>query len=364
MTDMNISNNILMYRKAIGYTQTDLAEFLNISKAAVSKWEQGHSIPDINYLAELSVLFDVTIDELVGFSPKLSKSQIRKIYNDLAAAFGNESYDEVLGRIRNYSKQYYSSYPFLTALTGLLINHLKKAKDPFESIELAETFVERVLTYSDSLYLKERMVFYKAMILIIKEQPEEVSVLLKEFTLPKLPLSSLLAQSYIMTGNIEKAKSTLQVQIYEAIIFILNDLTMLIHFGLYEDIEELIKRGSGLDAAFDMKTLHPNSTLNFYLACAMEQTHDKEQCMYYLNEFLQCVKNLTNEYYLHGDTFFSNIDDWLAELDTGKDAPVNIGFAKEQLIDAVENNDVFKEYENNISFKSFLHNLKTTLEVE
>ena len=61
-----IGKNISSYRKAAGLTQAGLAEKLNYSDKAVSKWERGESIPDVITLTQLADLFDITINELVA----------------------------------------------------------------------------------------------------------------------------------------------------------------------------------------------------------------------------------------------------------------------------------------------------------
>ena len=53
-------------RKSKGYTQEQIAERVNISYQAVSKWENDISSPDISILGELANILDVTIDELLG----------------------------------------------------------------------------------------------------------------------------------------------------------------------------------------------------------------------------------------------------------------------------------------------------------
>ena len=58
--------NIAAYRKRQGLTQAGLAEKLNYSDKAVSKWERGESVPDVLTLVQLSELFGVTIDELMA----------------------------------------------------------------------------------------------------------------------------------------------------------------------------------------------------------------------------------------------------------------------------------------------------------
>lgn len=60
-----IAKNISELRKKQGLTQLELAEKLNYSDKAVSKWERGESIPDVAVLKELADLFGVTLDYLV-----------------------------------------------------------------------------------------------------------------------------------------------------------------------------------------------------------------------------------------------------------------------------------------------------------
>lgn len=53
-------------RKSKGYTQEQIADKVNISYQAVSKWENDISSPDISILGELANILGVTIDELLG----------------------------------------------------------------------------------------------------------------------------------------------------------------------------------------------------------------------------------------------------------------------------------------------------------
>jgi len=60
-----ISKNIAALRSANGMTQIDLAEKLNYSDKAVSKWERAESIPDIFVLKQIADLFSVSVDYLL-----------------------------------------------------------------------------------------------------------------------------------------------------------------------------------------------------------------------------------------------------------------------------------------------------------
>lgn len=62
---MRISDKIIELRKSRGWSQENLAEYMDVSRQSVSKWESGQSIPDIEKIIKLSELFGVTTDYLL-----------------------------------------------------------------------------------------------------------------------------------------------------------------------------------------------------------------------------------------------------------------------------------------------------------
>ena len=62
---MNISQKILLQRKKKGISQEDLANALNVSRQAVSKWESSQSVPDMYKIVALSSYFNITTDYLL-----------------------------------------------------------------------------------------------------------------------------------------------------------------------------------------------------------------------------------------------------------------------------------------------------------
>ena len=61
-----IGINIASYRKRNSLTQAGLAERLNYSDKAVSKWERGESVPDVMTLVQLAEQFDITVNDLLA----------------------------------------------------------------------------------------------------------------------------------------------------------------------------------------------------------------------------------------------------------------------------------------------------------
>ena len=67
---MNLGKTILELRKQKNVTQEELAAELGVTAAAVSKWENGYTLPDILMLCALANYFCVTTDELLGRAKK------------------------------------------------------------------------------------------------------------------------------------------------------------------------------------------------------------------------------------------------------------------------------------------------------
>lgn len=78
---LRIGGNIAAYRKNAGLTQAGLAEKLNYSDKAVSKWERGESIPDVLTLMALAEQFEITVNDLLADPDELptdSDSRLEK----------------------------------------------------------------------------------------------------------------------------------------------------------------------------------------------------------------------------------------------------------------------------------------------
>lgn len=73
----NFSQNLINLRKAKGLTQLELAEKLNYSDKAVSKWEVGSVLPDIETMQSIAEFFGVTVNDLI-YARK--KNVLREFY--------------------------------------------------------------------------------------------------------------------------------------------------------------------------------------------------------------------------------------------------------------------------------------------
>ncbi len=95
-----IAKNISALRIDAGMTQLDLAEKLNYSDKAVSKWERAESVPDVSVLKKIADLFNVPLDYLVR-----TEHEIQEIETDV--------------KIENHQRKY--NYGFITGMCILLV---------------------------------------------------------------------------------------------------------------------------------------------------------------------------------------------------------------------------------------------------
>lgn len=65
-----IAKNLVRLRQQAGLTQLRLAEMLNYSDKAVSKWERGESIPDLRVLIQLAEIYHIKVDDIITEQPE------------------------------------------------------------------------------------------------------------------------------------------------------------------------------------------------------------------------------------------------------------------------------------------------------
>lgn len=77
-----MQNNLIRLRKEAGLSQEELADKLAVSRQAVSKWERGEALPDTDNLIRLAKLYNVSIDEIVGYTPEKGNSADNGNFSD------------------------------------------------------------------------------------------------------------------------------------------------------------------------------------------------------------------------------------------------------------------------------------------
>ncbi len=370
MKEINIAKTIITKRKEKGITQDDLAVYIGVSKASISKWETGQSYPDITFLPQLAAYFNISIDELIGYSPQMTKEDIKKLYRRLSTEFSSQPFDEVLAECRAIIKKYFSCFPLLLQMVILLVNHhmLAQQKETQENLlrEIIGLCV-RIKTESDDVELSKQANSMEAVCYMILQQPQEVLALLDGTMKPILSDDTILANAYYMTGNMQKAKEVLQISTYQHLLNIMGvcPTYLLLHVGEIEKFEEILKRILCISDVFSLDTLNPNSAVQLYLAAAQGYTMqgNVEKALNMLSKYADICTSNFFPLSLHGDDFFDCIDEWFSHLDLGAPPPRDEKLVKESMIQAIMANPVFSALSEQPKFKSIIKTMKLKLRV-
>ena len=363
MGDIRIGEKIAAKRKDKGVTQEELAGFLGVSKPAVSKWESGQSYPDILLLPVIASYFNVTLDELLGYEPQMSKDDVRKMYVSLCQSFATEPFDSAYAKCREYEKKYFSCWSVQFHIGLLYINHamLAKEKTPF-IIEEAIRIFERVANESKDFSLEQQAVDLQGYCYLTLGRPVEAIDLLEDIDDTVMSRRMLLVKAYQMKGDLKKAKSLLQGHIYMQLTGIVGALPDFL--ALYAD--EPIKAKEGLEkiialgGIFGMETMHPVLFVTAYLAAAhIYATQNRmEEALEMIEKYVRLLSAPgLFPLKLHGNAFFDLLDNFWDTLDLGVFPPRSDEVVLQSAKDAILINPVFEPLKSDPRFNQLIKKL-------
>lgn len=104
---MTIGENILRFRKQKGMSQEELANRLNVSRQSISLWETNQTVPQIDYLMELSKIFNVSLDELCSneiIEKEENKNATVDPICEVYFEFSNEKISEIIVAVQRFPR--------------------------------------------------------------------------------------------------------------------------------------------------------------------------------------------------------------------------------------------------------------------
>lgn len=122
---MQFSDKLIQIRREKGYSQEQLANLLNVSRQAVSKWEAGNSLPEIEKLIAIADIFNVSVDYLVRDTMEYREAESTQESN-----MDTQAVLEQLHEIKNsIKKRDIYEYKSKKIIFGLPLVHIKLARN-------------------------------------------------------------------------------------------------------------------------------------------------------------------------------------------------------------------------------------------
>ena len=125
---MEIGKRIRQMRTNKGVTQEDLATYLGVSNQAVSRWETGITMPDINLLPSIALFFGVTIDEIFNPSPEDKLERLRRRFYYTEDYLSDDEFKSALSFLKEQEGVYDDTADIWHLLAQLYLNRIERDK--------------------------------------------------------------------------------------------------------------------------------------------------------------------------------------------------------------------------------------------
>lgn len=370
MKELTIGKVLLECRRRKGITQEALAEFLGVSKASVSKWETGTTYPDITLLPQLAAFFHMTIDELLGYQPQLSRQEIRRLHRQLTTDFSSQPFERVMARCQELARKYFACMPFLLELGSLYLNHSSLAGSPAatrEVLEAARALFQRVKGESNDLSLARQALHMEALCALTLGRPQEARRLLEPLELPLTYPEPILARVHQALNQPEEAQTILQVGIFRTLCELFNTLPNYLTLCTQDPsaFQETCRRTQALADAFHLASLHPSLLLSFYLTAAQGALSlgQEDTALDLLEKYTDLATGDIYPLRLHGDAFFNRLETWMEKnLILGSDLPRNETLVRRSMTQALTRAKDFAPLAENLRFQSMVRRLRANEE--
>ena len=125
---MEIGKRIRQLRTIKSVTQEELANALNVSNQAVSRWETGITMPDINLLPSIALFFGITIDEIFNPSPEEKLERLRRRFYYTEDYLSDDEFKSALSFLKEQEGVYDDTAEIWHLLAQLYLNRIENDK--------------------------------------------------------------------------------------------------------------------------------------------------------------------------------------------------------------------------------------------
>ena len=271
---IEIREKLVSLRAGNGLTQEEVAHHLGITKAAVSKWECGQSLPDITLLPDIARLYSITVDELLGCAQVLDEEAVNEVYQRALALLG-EDYAAGCQHVGAQAREHWGSPELLRLLGAALFAQIPVLPGfdgeslEGQSLECAretERIVRRTIELSPGGEVSAIELPALARILMWTGRRSEAEELLNERVRKEPGLeASLLAQLNVETGRRDAGIAVLQQALLVSLLE--TQATMASMAPLVDDgrLSDLIRLAESLQMNGELTVLFPTLMPTLYL---------------------------------------------------------------------------------------------------
>ena len=352
----SIGKKITSLRIEKGYTQKELAQLCNVSSAAISKWENELSYPDIATLPILARIFHISIDELLNFEQNLTPSDVNKHITELLTYMQDDTFENAMKFCKTLVYTYPNSELLKLKIAGSFLQVtilLYQKPNSEQSIAQFQDYAKQLcedVTHSSDLTMKQSACILMASY-FMDEDPQAALNLLQ--SIPKLHSTiSMESSLYIHMKEFDKAEKLLQTQLYTDCSDIIQLLLSLIHIAMqtkdHKKAKVLLKKFEQVDNVLQLSSPFVHQGVYFYARLS-----DRENTLRLLKTYLQQLSD-KNNFEAYQQTLIQN--PWFSKVEL-KENPYPQEQLKEGLRQLLETDKDFDFLREDEEFQQILQTL-------
>lgn len=309
------------------------------------------------------------MDELLGYSPQLTKEEIKKIYNNLSHEFSVKSFDEAIKQCNKLIKKYYSCFPFLLSMIQLLLNYSILAKTEAVKKQIFQQCIllsRRVKDESENISDIKDANTKEALAEMASGNSEEVIRLLDNELAPYSGDDVILVNAYRMQGKADQAKLVNQILLYNNII---NTLTLLnnylfLNVGKPVLFEKIYSQGLQIIDSFQLTEILTNDVFGIHITAAQGYLTEqrKEKAIDALERYVDTVCKIQFPLYFKGNEYFNQVVEWFEDNNCiGTNTPIDEITIKKNFVDTIAKNPAFAPLKGDERYNLLVEKLKGKL---
>ncbi len=317
-------------RRTAGITQDTLANHLDVTKAAVSKWELGQSAPDIALIPRIAGYFGISCDELLGYADEVGKDERDRILDDLLDQL-KADFDAGFEACKRTERAHWRDWPLLALMASILMNRALYAPDRMEE---TLAYLEQLLLRledecSDLSRCRAARMMRASLMLLPQEKPrvDEGIALFESLECDNTSgVPSLLAAAYDQAGRIDDALALRQRIVYVSGANVANEC--LSQLAYYQDdpahLAALANAAASIVETLRLDAVTPLFALSLHvqLAIAYKNASMREEALDELSAFQHAFESVKDNPYatpcVHDAVLFDRITEDFSAVDAAQ----------------------------------------------
>lgn len=269
-------------RKAKGITQEQLSEVLGVSTAAISKWENEQTYPDISYFPILARFFNVSIDCLFGFTNDLSEQEYKDNLNECVGLFKTGNYEKGLEKIKHLTYLFPTNDRLRVNLTSAVIPYLALAENQNLRRDIALNLVELCQVCADK-ELQVQKHFILAHLFMLTGQYQEAAtdtiIMRNNASKDNVDISNGLMLKAEIPNTIDRINSSIEILSAQIIYELRNKISYLQKENNLEDALALLMKQVSLVELLELdRSYNYMLYMNIaYLCCRLGKLNEAQQ---------------------------------------------------------------------------------------